>query len=382
MKNIISMGIMLFLLSSCGNSNKPTEKQATEKPATDSNSVRLTDAQYKNADIIIGRLEEKNISSIIRVNGKIDVPPQNMVSVSVPLGGYLISTRLLPGMHINKGEIIATVEDQQYIQLQQDYLLARSKWHFAELDYDRQKELNQSQASSDKVMQQAQSEMNSQQITTNALAEKLRLIHINPNTISANNISRNINIYSTITGFVSKVNVNIGKYINPADVLFELIDPTDIHLNLKVFEKDVAQLMIGQKLTAYSNINRDKKYPCEIILISRDISSDGIADVHCHFEKYDKTLLPGMYMNAEVELKNRSSKTLPEAAIVNFEGKDYVFEATANKQFAMREVGLGTKENGFININNANLFTDKGIVIKGAYTLLMKLKNREDENAD
>jgi cobalt-zinc-cadmium efflux system membrane fusion protein len=141
-----------------------------------------------------------------------------------------------------QGQVIAVIENPQFIQLQQDYLMARSKAHFAELDYNRQKTLNQSQASSDKAMQLAQSEMNSQRILMNSLAQQLRLININPESLKSGSITKSVPVYSSINGFVSKVNVNIGKYVNPSDVLFELINPDDIHLNLKVYEKDLENL--------------------------------------------------------------------------------------------------------------------------------------------
>jgi len=96
-------------------------------------------------------------------------------------------------------------------------------------------------------------EYKTQKFSVSALAEKLRLININPETLNESNLSRSINMYSSIDGFVSKVNVNIGKYVNPADILFELINPEDIHLNLKVFEKDLDKLAIGQKLFTYNN---------------------------------------------------------------------------------------------------------------------------------
>lgn len=375
MKNIIIVLSTTVFLFACKSEIK---KEESKTVSIHENMVTLTDAQYKNTKIETTNLQQKNVSSILKLNGKIDVPPQNLVSVSVPLGGYLRSTRLLPGMYISKGEVIAIMEDQQYIQLQQDYLLSKSKLHFAELEYNRQKELNQSQASSDKVTQQAQAEVNFQRITMNATAEKLRLINKTPEQITANNISKSANIYSSINGYVSKVNVNIGKYVTPADVMFELINPTDIHLNLKVFEKDIAKLSIGQKVIAYDNAHPDKKYNCEIVLISKDITPEGTADVHCHFETYDKTILPGMYMNAEVQVQSSANNTLPEESIVNFEGKEYVFVETKKLQYEMIMVITGIKENGAVAINNANALKDKTVVTKGAYTLLMKMKNKEE----
>src|SRR4249920_2886522 len=139
MKKLLVIVSAFNILISCN--NKPEAKVEIPK-RTDENIVVLTDAQLKNAAISTGRLEQKEISSVLKVNGSIDVPPQNMVSVSVPMGGYLKSTRLLPGMHINKGEIIALIEDQQYIQLQQEYLTAGAKLGYAESEYARQKDLN------------------------------------------------------------------------------------------------------------------------------------------------------------------------------------------------------------------------------------------------
>ncbi|MBC7642847.1 MAG: efflux RND transporter periplasmic adaptor subunit [Flavobacterium sp.] len=373
-KNIFII-LILFLTISC----KKEIQESKSDDKLDENEVSLSDAQMRNANIETSLMFEKNILSVLKLNGKIDVPPQNLVSVSVPLGGYLRSTKLLPGMHVLKGEVIAVMEDQQYIQLQQDYLVSKAKLVYAEKESSRQNDLNQSQASSDKTTQLAQAEVSSLRAMTNGLAEKLRLININPNAISATRISQKINILATINGYVSKVNVNIGKYISPSEVLFELINPTDIHLNIRVFEKDVAKLKIGQKIVAYTNFEPNKKHQCEIILISKDIASDGATEVHCHFEDYDKTLLPGMYMNAEAEIKSTNSDALPEESVVSFEGKEYIYIEIAKQKYKMVEVQIGEKENNFVQILNVDQLKDKKIVSKGAYTLLMKMKNTEEE---
>jgi cobalt-zinc-cadmium efflux system membrane fusion protein len=175
--------------------------------------------------------------------------------------------------------------------------------------------------------------------------------------------------------------VNIGKYVNPSDALFEIVNPGDIHLALDVFEKDVNKLYIGQTLLAYTNMNREKKYPCKIILISKDISGDKSFEVHCHFEKYDKELLPGMFMNAEIELQNDQSLAVPSDAIVSFDRKQYVFVENPGNNFGMLEVNPGNTENGFTALDHSagTALMGKKIVVKGAYTLLMKMKNAGDD---
>jgi cobalt-zinc-cadmium efflux system membrane fusion protein len=374
MKNYI-LFLSLLLLAACGGKEQ-AESQGRE--STTGNVVELSPEQAKNAGITTGKAEHKQVSSVLKVNGVIDVPPQNMVSISAALGGYLKSSQLLPGMHVNKGEVIAVMEDPQYIQTQQDYLIAKAKLTYTETEYKRQKELNQSKASSDKSFQQAETEYMSEKIVLKSLYEKLKLIGINPENLNETTISRSINITSPIDGYVSKVNVNIGKYVSPTEVLFDIVNPTDIHLALTVFEKDVDKLYSGQKVIAYTNNNPDKKYNCEIILIGQDITRERNVVVHCHFEQYDKTLIPGMFMNAEIELKNNNALTVPEEAVVSYEGKQFLFTALPGNHFEMTEVKTGSTENGVIEIINADQIPDKNIVLKGAYSLLMKMKNTED----
>lgn len=365
---------LLIIGSSCG--NKSTENEKSETPA-DESIVHLTEQQFKNAGIKTGSIELKAISTVLQLNGKIDVPPQNMISISIPLGGYLKVTKMLPGTHVNKGEVLAVMEDPQYIQLQQDYLVTQAKMSYAEQEQQRQKELNSAKAGSDKALQMADAEYKSLRISAAALGEKLRLIGIEPKRLNEKTITRQIIIRSPITGFISKVNGNIGSYVNPSDVLFELINPEDIHLNLTVFEKDLDKLSIGQKAIAFSNNDPQRKYETDIILISRDLSASRSVEVHCHFDEYDKSLLPGMYMNAEIALDDLKKATLPEHSVVSFEGKQYVFTEKGKMTYEMTPVETGDVQDGFISINTD--LSKKSIVTEGAYSLLMQLKNVAEE---
>ena len=376
MKKIVILFSIVLLLVSCGSSTTEVQQKNNDAENT---WLTLSDEQFKNAGITIGKLKQQPIASILKVNGVVEVPPQNIVSISVPLGGYLKFTKLLTGMHVSKGEVIAIVEDQQYIQIQQDYLTTKAQFTFTENEFNRQKELNQSKATSDKVFEQIRATYQSQLILIKSLEEKLNLIGVNPKKISVDKISRSINIYSPIDGYVSDVKVNIGKYVNPSDVLFELINPMDIHLALNIFEKDFDKLFIGQKLQAYTNNNPENKYDCSIILISKNLSSDRSVLVHCHFEKYNKTLLPGMFMNAELEVKSKNATVLPESAVVRFENKQYVFVVKDKNIFELVEVKIGNTFKGFIEVEMDSNFINKNFVFTGAYSLLMKMKNVADD---
>ncbi len=377
-QRIITGLFFISLLSHCKDAPAPTvASSSTDSLKVQDDMVMLTPVQASNAGIVTGKVATRSMHTTLQVNGVVDVPPQNIVSISVPLGGYVKRTTLLPGAKINKGAILATLEDQQYIQLQQDYLTAKSRLTFAQADFTRQEGLNATKAVSDKVYQQSRSEFESQQILLRSLGEKLRLIGINPEALNEHTISRSIHLYAPISGYVSKVNVNTGKYVSPTDVLFELINPDDLHLSLTVFENDATNLAIGQQLTCYTNSNPEKKYAATVSLITPSIDEERAAEVHCHLEHGVKGLMPGMFMNAVIEANNAKVTAVPEEAIVKWNSRYYLFSEQGSNQYKLLPVETGVSTDGFTEIKSA--LPDGNIVIKNAYTLLMKMKNSGEE---
>ncbi|MBS1512216.1 MAG: efflux RND transporter periplasmic adaptor subunit [Bacteroidetes bacterium] len=374
--NIIFLTSLLFVIS-CTNNEQKSDNAAAN--AANESIVSLTEAQLKNAGIALGKPELGNISTTLKVNGLVDVPPQNMVSVSFPLGGYLKSTHLLPGMKVSKGQIIAVMEDQALIQLQQDFLVAKSKTFFLQKEYERQKALNETKTASDKVFEQVASEYEVEKVVLNSLKEKLLMIGLNPATLDENKISRSINIYAPINGYVSSVKVNIGKYVNPSEILFELVNPEDLHLALKVFEKDLPYIKIGQKIKAHLVNDTSKTYDAEVILISQNLDADRSAMVHCHFENNTHNLLPGMFLNAAIVLEQAASVLVPEEAVVRFGDKQYIFLQRGSNHFEMKAVQTGTTANGVTAIvTDLPNITTTSIVVKNAYAVLMKMQNKEE----
>lgn len=373
MKNLFLYIAVLLLSVSCSS----TEEKAIEKEETaDVSSVTLTDAQIKNAGIETGPVQSQNLNSVLKVNGVVDVPPQNIVSVSFPLGGYLKNTTLLPGMHVNRGQVIGIIEDQGLVQLQQDYLMAQARLRFLQQEYERQKELSEEQVSAAKTFQQVQADHASQKVLVKGLGEKLRLINVNPASLSENNISRSVPVYSPINGFVSKVNVNIGKFVNATDVLFELINPDDIHAALTVFEKDMAKIKVDQLVKVSFVDEPGKEYDCEVILVTRNVDANRSGIIHCHFKTRPKNLLPGMFLNASIHLENVPSLTVPEEAVVRYGNQQYIVQATGKNAFQLVNVETGIRENDRVAVsaNNTEL-SGMNVVTKNAYAVLGKMKN-------
>jgi cobalt-zinc-cadmium efflux system membrane fusion protein len=392
----ISIIMALALTMSCG-SKTAEEAIAEDHHEEEENTVEFTEAQYKTAGIELGKVENKQISGTIRVNGMLDVPPQQMVSISVPLGGFLKSTPLLQGSKVKAGQVIATMENLDFIQMQQDYIEAKNQLEFAKTDYDRQTDLAKENVNAQKTLQMAKTTLVSWQAKANGLQAKLKMLNIDLPSLDGGSITSIIYIYSPINGYVTEVNVNIGKFVNPSDILFEIVDTEHLHAELTVFEKDVPKLKIGQKVR-FTLANEIKERIATVYLLGREISADRTIRIHCHIEKEDTNMLPGMYLKAVVETGGVEVVALPDKAIIDYQGKKYIFyqlteqphsalkheskeQHEAEYHFTMLEVQTGNSEMGYTEvILPADFATETAqAVVKNAYAILSKMKNSEEE---
>lgn len=368
---------VILLFFAC-NSHKETSTETEEILST--SIVELNENQVKNANISIVTPQKRELNAMLIANGFTDVPPQNLVNISAIMGGYLKYTHLIPGMHVKKGEKIATLEDLKYITLQENYLTTKVKFSQLEKELSRQTELNQSKATSDKALEQIKSEYLTQKIILQSLRQQLSMININPDQLNEQNIQRQIDIFSPIDGYVTKVHVNIGKYVQPSETLFELVDPSDVHIKLSIFEKDIHKIYVGQSLKAYTNKD-NKEYACNIVFIGKELAKDRSIEVHCHCEGLDKNVVIGEYVMAEIPLKTENMNwVVPEEAVLRFEGKEYVFVEIGRQKYDMVHLETGLRQNGYVAIKfNEKITENSRIVVKGAYNLLMKLKNTEED---
>ena len=377
MKTISILCASFLFLSACSTKDKK-ENAVVKGEAQVTNTVTLTKAQLDLAKLSLGNLASIQMHKTIKVNGFIDVPPQNMLSVSIPMGGYVKKANLIPGEKVGKGTVLAVLEDASYISLQQDYLTAKSKLVFLEADYNRQKALNASKTSSDRQFQLATSEYESQKYLVKSLSEKLQLLGIVPALLNESNISKSIAFKSPISGYVTKVNVNAGKYVAPTDVLFEIMDPSDLHARLVVFENDATDIKKGNKVKFTVNNKPGKIYDAEVHVITPNIESERTTEVHCDLISTNTGLFPGTFVNAEIELNNAQVQVLPSASIVKWQNKSYVFVETAAATYLMVPVVTGMESKGMIEIISGISAAQK-VVVVNAYTLLMKLKNSAEE---
>ena len=368
-----------IILSSCGTNPKST---TTKEDSVDvaSNIVQLTKEQASLAQLELAPIEQGKMKGMTHLNGVIDVPPTGIASVSIPMGGYIQDINLIPGTFVKKGQVLATVKDPAYVQLQENYLATKAKLSYLQQDLDRQKALLTQEAVSKKSFQQIQADYNTNAIQLKALSEQLKLINIQPENLTTEKMSSLVQLVAPIAGYISKVNINRGKYVTPSDILLEIINPNDIHAAITIYEKDIANFKVGMKGTVTLTQDPAKKYPVSVLAVAHNINEDKTALLHCHFEKIPANVLPGMFLTADMVVETKDAVLIPIASVQRFQGKDYIFIQSAENVFEVKEIQVIQSNATFVTVSNtdANAWIGKQIVVKNAFSLLGKLMNKSE----
>ena len=367
---------------SCQDEKSQKEKKqfTTDKKVEQENQpniFKITTTQFANLEMELGTASIKNLSKAINAAGYIEVPQEGKAEVRSYIGGYLQSSPLLPGSYVKKGQFLISLENLEYIELQQDYLQVKEELTYLKAVFERQSVLAEEKITSQNSKQQAESEYNSALANFEGLRKKLQLININPDKIQAEDISSSINLYAPIKGYITTVNAVKGKFAEPTDVIFEIINTDHLHLELKVYEQDILKVKKGQKISFRVPEADDKKYMGEVFLVGKTIDeSDRTVTVHCHIA--DDSQIPaviGMYIEADIYVESREGFCLPSGAFVSEEGEYSVFVVESFNDdeyiFEKIKVEVGQINEDCIEIVGASLQTidSKQLLIEGAFDL-------------
>lgn len=375
LKSIFILVAVLFMFS-CGDS----EKENSEESATSSSDggIQLSFAQFEGSDMELGKIEENSFPVSIETTGMIDVPPENKAMVSSFADGYVRETPLLIGDEVKKGQFLVSLENPDYVQMQQDYLDAMQQMNYLKSEYQRQKTLLEEKITSERNFLRAESEYKRNLAKYQALRKKLQMLNLNPDAVERGNISSTIRIYAPISGSITEMNINNGMYVSAADELMQIIDRDHLHIELNVFEKDVMKIKKGQDIRfSIPEANTDT-IKGEVHLVGTSISEEKrTVKVHGHFKDEQKknSLATGMFVEAEIITDKRKAKALPAESIVSLDNTNYVLvldtKTDSNYTFKRRKVLPGDTFNGFTIIkNSADFNQDTQFLTKGAFTLI------------
>jgi len=399
------------VLSGC-NKNQDKATDNTEKTVRESSHTEapqtvasLTGEQIRTVGITMGTVEMKELTSTIKANGALRVPNNNKAAVTSMYGGIIRTLNVQIGDDIRKGQVIATVSNPEYVQLQEQYLTVNSRIGFAEQEYRRQKELFDHDAGARKNLQSSEAELKSLRTQKASLVRQLQMMGINPGKVSNNNLRSGLSITSPISGTVSSISAQIGSYVDVSAPVAEVIDNRSIHLDLQVFEKDLPKMCVGQIVHFKLTNNPETEYDAKVYSIGSSFENDSkTISVHCAVTGNKTGLIDGMNITGIVSLDKSTTPAVPDEAIVEADGKYYIFIRTDKKPqehsdpedthagedpIASKESGLmnfekievvkGASDMGYTAITTVGRIPENAaIVVKGAFFVNATLSNAGD----
>lgn len=407
MKSILIIFFVIFsymLLSSCGNKSASEtankEEHAHEQEHANENTATLSEEQIKTIGIEFGKIERKELTNAIKANGILVVPNQNKAFVTPLYSGVVKSLNVQPGTLVKQGQVIATIVNPQLVQMQQQLQQVNTQISLSEIEVNRQKELVEGNAAPLKKLQQVETELSTLKTQRDGLQKQLSGIGASQTFSSA------IAVKAPISGVISEVSVQLGSNVDVNAPIAEIINNSQLHLDLYVYEKDLAALRNNQIIHFTITNNAGKEYDAEIFSIGAAFES-GSKTIPVHAKvKGDKTgLIDGMSVTALISLDKSTVPAVPTNAIVNYQGNDYIFivsgahaedehpsdsiikhtedhkENADGVTFERIPVAKGKTDIGYSEITLLReIPADAKIVTKGSFFILAKMTNIESDD--
>ena len=364
---IIALSLVLF---SC------KESKTEEVEQKDNGLTTVTSAQFKSSGMEIASPTEQDFDVTVKASGKIDVPPQNRAKVNTFMGGYVKSTTLLVGNRVTKGQALLTLQNTEFLDIQKEYMEVAEQLNFLKSEYDRQKTLYDEKITSQKNYLKAESDYKRAKAMHQSLSAKLMLLNINPRNVERGILTSTITIFSPITGDIVIMNANVGMYVAPSDVILEIVDTDHLHLELAVFEKDILNVKIGQKIHFKVPEASKDVFNAEVHLVGKSIEgNDRTINIHGHLDDAIKQkLLTGMFVEAGIIIDSKKGLAIPSEALVTENNKNFVLLLDNEKNgysFKKVSVTIGEKSENFVEIlPNTLINSSSRILTKGVFDLV------------
>ncbi len=368
--------LSLWLVYSCG--TKKTETASNEEEIAmdtmDKDVVVVSKTQFETGHMELGKISTQAFHEVVKANGMFAIPPENQAEVSTYFAGHIKDISLLPGHAVKKGQVLFTLENPEYVQIQQDFLEAKGRLEYLKSDYERQQTLLKDQVTSPKKMLKAKSDYEITLAQYESLKKKLLLMNIDANTLVPENIRSFISVCSPLNGYATAIRAGKGMYLQPSDVALTVINTADLHIELKIFEKDLPKVKKGQEIRFSLQHDPNTVYKGLVHLVDKAINEmDKTIEIHGDIvdEEDLKRFAPGMYVEAEIFTSTTANRTLPTDALVNIEDHFFALQKQNDTLFKKVKIKVGVSSDGHTQILNLSDFNETTeFLVKGAFDLI------------
>ena len=381
MNNIKSLffgSLTVLLLTACGNEKLAPIEVNSSQIVEESSAISLTLAQFAAADMQLGQIKSTVFARTIPVTGRLDVPSKSKASVSAYFGGYVKNINLMPGEKINRGQVLFSLENPEFVQMQQEYLEAKEQLAFLQANAERLRALSAENIASQKDYMKADATYKVTHTQAEGLKKKLSLLNIKTDNLSATTLVSTVQIYAPISGYITNVKATKGMFLSPTDIAVEITAIDRLHLELDIFERDILQIKKGQDIRFRIPDASTETFAGSVHIINKIIDPvKRTVNVHGDLkgESNQQNFVPGMYVEAEIIASSSPAAGLPEAAVIATGDKSFVLVKIGKQgnsiEFEQREVEVGQRFGGMVEILNANEFTAQdSVLVNGAFNLV------------
>jgi len=372
MKHLYIAFLSLIILS-CGTKETTLSDDLT---SNNPNEIVISRSQFENEKMILGELEKRSFERTVKTSGLIDVPPQNKASVSSFVGGFVKSSPLLVGDVVKKGQLLVTLENTEFIEIQQEYLEVSEKLTYFKTEFERQKTLFEENITSQKNYLKAESTYKSALAQYNGLHKKLLMMNLSPNSIIQGHLSSTINIYAPIKGSITKINVSNGSFISISNEILEIVNTDHIHLELSVYEKDILKIKKGQPIKFKVPEATNDLFDADVYLVGTAIEeTNRTIKVHGHLHDGEETnFITGMFIEAEIIIETNTGVAILKDATIqkneDFYGLVLKNENENSLTFEKIKLEIGQQSEEFLEVLNVDMLMNKKVLTEGGYMIL------------
>ncbi len=381
----IKVFLAFILLFTACSTETPSEKETNTEKHHNEEFVFLNEAQRKALNLKLGKILVRNMASKIKVNGQLEIPPAARADISAVIGGNVKHINVFYGDYVRRGQLLAVLEHPDYLAMQERYAKLANQMEFLKQEYERQKKLFENNAGAGKNYQKAKADYFSAKAELQALKTKLLLLHISPEQVAQGKFHTSVNVYSPINGYVNKINIHSGAYVSPKDLMFEIINNSELHADFMVYEKDVPYVRKGQKVLFTTTNLPGKEFSAVVYAVGKRFETDVRAvHVHAELDKHPKDFVVGTYVLGYIYTDTLNVKALPKDAIA-FEGDEkYIFitkgisDKTGKMQFKRVKIKTGREDDHYVEIRPLEeIPADSKVALNAAYYLLAEMKKEE-----
>jgi cobalt-zinc-cadmium efflux system membrane fusion protein len=392
MKKII-LPVFLFLSACTGVNNHTHEHDhSLDDESENTEIIHITGKQMKIIDLELVKPKLMTLKHTVKANGSLELPPDKRARLGAQYGGRVTAISVIPGDTVQKGESIITLEHPEYLKLQKDYMKAVSDLEYQEKNYQRKMALQSDSFSSQSAVDKSKVERDMALANLKVLESQLLMLDMNPKRVAKGEFSRQIDLKAPFDGYITKVETSIGTYVQPEQQLVEMVDIHHLHLDLNVFEKDIALIKVGQEvLFTVPNIPGETMH-AKIYSIGKalEVAPQSVI-IHAELRENYPNMLPGMYVQGRVVVHDEASNTLPEDALLYDNGLYYAYvlersdTSTMDDHLAFRRVEVLT---GYRDLGNVEVNIDRPDLIdawfagKGSFYLEAERKKHQGNMHD